>query len=290
VDDWVRFAQQHPRGVLYCFRGGMRSKITQQWIYEESGVVYPRVKGGYKALRRFLIDQLAEAVENIQPVILGGRSGVGKTLFFNHINHFIDLERIYKHRGSVFGGRAQPQPSQIDIENELSITLLKLCNNNINTFLLEDEGANIGSRNLPLNLHNLMKRSPLVLLEATIDERVDIIFEEYIVNTLSEYQNIHGETEGFELWAGNLLNSLDKIQRRLGGKKHKELKSIMQGAIEKHRNIDCNNYHKQWIHDLLANYYDPMYDYQTGRRSDRIVFKGNSNEVLSFLKHHYGIL
>ena len=51
---WQQFTKTHPEGVLYCFRGGMRSKVTQQWLFEETGVRYPRVKGGYKVLRRFI--------------------------------------------------------------------------------------------------------------------------------------------------------------------------------------------------------------------------------------------
>ena len=62
---WADFTHQHPQGALYCFRGGMRSKITQQWIFEKTGVVYPRIKGGYKALRRYLIDELNHAKPDI---------------------------------------------------------------------------------------------------------------------------------------------------------------------------------------------------------------------------------
>ena len=54
IDQWSQFVKKHPKGALYCFRGGLRSKISQEWIYEHSGVSYPRIKGGYKALRTFL--------------------------------------------------------------------------------------------------------------------------------------------------------------------------------------------------------------------------------------------
>ncbi len=290
VNDWVSFTKQYPDGVLYCFRGGMRSKISQQLIYEKTGVVYPRIKGGYKALRRYLIDQLDEAAQQINAVILGGRTGVGKTLFFERINHFIDLEGIYRHRGSVFGKRVEPQPSQIDIENELSIALLKHRNKGVNTLVFEDEAAAIGSRRIPLNLFNKMKQSPLVLLEASVEERVDIIFDEYITNALAEHQQFYGEAEGFEQWTQKLLENLDKIQRRLGGLRHKELKSIMQDAINQHRLENNPEHHKLFIRHLLVDYYDPMYDYQIAGKSERVVFKGNSDEVLGFLKQQYGII
>ena len=56
---WREFAQANPAGYLYCFRGGLRSQTVQQWLHE-AGIDYPLVLGGYKAMRRFLIDELAQ--------------------------------------------------------------------------------------------------------------------------------------------------------------------------------------------------------------------------------------
>ena len=289
VNDWAHFIEQHPQGVLYCFRGGMRSKISQQWIHQQTGVIYPRVKGGYKALRRYLIDQLETSAKEIQPVMLGGRTGVGKTLFFKHLNDYVDLEGIYHHRGSVFGQRVLPQPSQIDIENALSIRLLKFRYQNINTLLFEDEAANIGSRRIPVSLFSKMKQSPLVLLETSIEQRVDIIYQEYIIDELLEHQNVYGESEGFRRWSLQLLQALEKIQRRLGGQRYKMLNTIMHDAIDQQYKDGHNEYHKQWIRHLLVDYYDPMYDYQIGGKSDRIVFKGDNETVLDYLKQQYSM-
>ena len=55
---WLEFARRHPEGYLYCFRGGLRSQTVQQWL-REAGIDYPLVLGGYKAMRRFLLDELA---------------------------------------------------------------------------------------------------------------------------------------------------------------------------------------------------------------------------------------
>ena len=145
IEDWVRFSEQYPHGALYCFRGGLRSQICQQWIYDATGVRYPRISGGYKALRRFLIDELALAASQLQPVVLGGRTGSGKTRFLSQLQRQLDLEAIFHHRGSAFGKYATPQPSQIDIENQLAIKLLKFRQQRITTLLLEDEAASIGS-------------------------------------------------------------------------------------------------------------------------------------------------
>ena len=283
VADWVDFTQQHPQGALYCFRGGMRSKISQRWIFEKTGVVYPRIKGGYKALRRYLLNEMDIAAEQMRFIILSGRTGTGKTVLLNRIIQKIDLEAIYKHRGSAFGKYPLPQPSQIDIENNLSIALLKHHHNAVNKVILEDEGAYIGSRRLPECMVQTMRRAPLILLDADIDTRVDIVFNEYITNALNDYQSMLGESQGFDTWAGNLQNALNKIQRRLGDQRYKAMKAVLEDAILGHRTAGETARHKTWIKGLLVDYYDPMYDYQLEKKSERIIFRGEDSEVLEYI-------
>lgn len=288
VTHWEQFFKQHPQGILYCFRGGMRSKISQQWIYEKTGIIYPRVKGGYKAMRRFLIDELEASTQRIEPVILGGRTGIGKTIFLKKIKQQIDLEGLFHHRGSVFGKHVTPQPTQIDIENSLSIELLKLLHQGNKKIVLEDEGANIGSRRIPECLITKMKQSPIVMLEASLEERVNIIFQEYIIDALAEHQAFYGEEQGFQLWTEQLKNAIDKIQRRLGGVRYKELKALLTRAIQQHTSNNTES-HKEWIKVLLVDYYDPMYDYQLSKNQQRVVFKGEQDEVSDYLATKYQI-
>ena len=288
VNQWADFFQQHPNGILYCFRGGMRSQISQQWIYEQTGIAYPRVKGGYKAMRRFLIDELEASAQRIQPIILSGQTGTGKTVLIKKINQQIDLEGLFHHRGSVFGKHVTAQPTQIDIENRLSIELLKILDQGHGKIVLEDESANIGSRQIPEILFEKMKQSPIVLLDTSIEERIHITFQEYIIEDLAEHQSFYGEEQGFKLWAEQLQNSIDKIQRRLGGVRHKELKTLLNNAIQQHTsgNTEC---HKEWIKVLLVDYYDPMYDYQLSKKQERVLFKGKENEVLDYLTQEHQI-
>lgn len=289
VAAWAGFVEQNPNGMLYCFRGGLRSRISQQWIYENTGVAYPRVKGGYKALRRFLINELDISSNKMQPVILSGRTGIGKTLLLNQIQQKVDLEGIFHHRGSVFGKHADPQPAQIDIENILSIDLLKLRDKNVTNIVVEDEAISIGSRRIPDVFFNRMKESPLIVLEASVEERVEITFNEYINESLSEYQAIFGGDEGFQKWSESLRNSLDRIQRRLGGARHKEYKNILDDAIQQQKTSGEKDSHKIWIENLLTQYYDPMYDYQLSLKKERKVFQGDKDSVLSFLSDSYSI-
>jgi tRNA 2-selenouridine synthase len=102
VEQWHAFASQHPNAVLYCFRGGLRSKVTQQWL-AEAGIAIPFVEGGYKALRTHLIERLDKLVEDVPAFVLSGRTGTGKTEILPQFDRTIDLEGIAKHRGSSFG-------------------------------------------------------------------------------------------------------------------------------------------------------------------------------------------
>ncbi len=285
---WEEFTTTHPQGALYCFRGGLRSKITQQWIYEHTKVIYPRIKGGYKALRQFLLEQLTVCAEKITPVIIGGRTGVGKTLLLYRLQKQIDLEKILAHRGSAFGKHVYPQPSQIDVENSLAITLLKFFNAKIKNLALEDEAANIGSRQIPKDLFKRMQQSPLILLEASVEERVHNVFNEYVTQAVNEYCAALGQVEGTNAWIQNLLSALDKIKRRLGGVRFKALRTQVEQAIKQQLQGDPSH-HKQWIETLLIEYYDPMYDYQIAKKEQRVVFRGTQQAVLSLLNSEYNI-
>ncbi len=280
---WVDYVRRHPHGVLYCFRGGQRSRIVQAWIHQASGIAYPRVKGGYKALRRFLLQELDAAADELQPLILGGRTGVGKTLLIKTLDKAVDLEGLAWHRGSAFGRHATPQPTQIDFENRLSIALLKARARGDLKLVLEDEGKAIGSRHLPPRLHELMSRSPVVILEASLEERVHNSVQEYVTEALAEYCREYGHEEGFQRWADYACNSLDRIRKRLGGQRHKEMAAELRRAIDAMAAGAGPEVHAGWIARLLTEYYDPMYDYQLRNKRERICFSGDRQAVTDYL-------
>ena len=283
TERWIEFARRHPNGVLYCFRGGMRSKISQEWIHQASGIVYPRIKGGYKALRNFLIGEIDRSVRELQPIVIGGRTGCGKTLLIQRIPRSIDLEGLAWHRGSAFGRHVTPQPTQIDFENRLSIAMLKRRAEEGDKIVLEDESKAIGSRHLPPALYERMSLSPLVILEASLEERIRNSIDEYVTGALEEYQAHYGEEAGFDAWADYAKESLKRISRRLGGERYREMAKQLERAIDQLRKTGDPQSHEAWIANLLTNYYDPMYDYQITKKKERIVFSGDSRAVLEFL-------
>ena len=86
IEQWARFAQANQQGYLYCFRGGLRSQIVQQWLKTEAGIDYPRVGGGYKAMRTFLLETVEQAATQCDFVLLGERTGTCKPEVLGHLN------------------------------------------------------------------------------------------------------------------------------------------------------------------------------------------------------------
>lgn len=283
---WRDFVDHHPDAVLYCFRGGMRSKISQRWLLEEAGVRCPRVRGGYKAMRRFLIEQLEINSTTCRPIVIGGRTGVGKTRLLAAVASKIDLEALANHRGSAFGHHPVPQPTQIDFENALSIRLLQQVANGNRPFLVEDESRNIGSRHLPATFYQHLQNAPLVLLEASDDERIAITLQEYVHDALAEFTALWGAEQGFERWADYLRTSMNRIRRRLGGDRHAHVTRLLNDALDRHAVHGDTEVHRGWIAFLLTEYYDGMYEYQLDMKVDRTVFRGERDAVLDYLREH----
>lgn len=280
LNAWLDFIKKNPNGALYCFRGGLRSQITQRWIYEHSGINYPRVQGGYKALRRFLIDETCRIISQINPIIIGGRTGCGKTLLLEKINSSIDLEALANHRGSAFGNTTTTQPTQINFENNLGIDLVKKQNHQF--LLFEDEGANIGTVHIPSCVQDKTTQSDLILLTADIDKRLQVSLDAYVINMKQGFVKQDLEY-GFDNFSNYWLSSLDKIKKRLGLERYKRLQNQLNIALKMYQSNDSVEGFVPLIEDLLVNYYDPMYDYQIKKKENRIVFEGDVGEVMHYL-------
>lgn len=281
IEAWKRFVDDHPDGYLFCFRGGLRSQLTQQWI-QEAGIDYPLVKGGYKALRRFLIDQLEERIAQSEFRIISGRTGTGKTRVLNRLPNPVDLEGLANHRGSSFGREVTPQPSQIDFENRLSVAMLKAQHQVGGPIYLEDESRLVGRCALPYSLRDRMAEAPLLVLEQPIEERIRIIREDYVVKMAADYAMRDGDEAGWDSFEDYLLSALDRIRKRLGGERHTFLRESMIHALENQRTTGNVRGHDLWIQSLLEDYYDPMYDYQLEQKAGRIIVKGDPETIVGF--------
>lgn len=282
VQAWCDFIQANPSALLYCFRGGQRSKITQTWL-QERGIEIPRLKGGYKAFRNFLLKEIETSLKHLKPLILGGKTGSGKTIFLKRFQNFIDLEALANHRGSAFGQKITPQTTQIDFENALAYELIQKREAGFKTLLFEDEGKHVGSVFMPESFIAAIADAPLVILESSLESRIEITLEEYVVQAQKNYEAA-GFEEPFKAWQQSIKNAMKKIERRLGYEKHAIVSSLFEAALgEQLQNGSFLGY-KEWIEYLLRHYYDPMYDYQIKKRSHRVLFCSDASEVEAFIK------
>jgi len=277
---WAAFARQHPQGYLYCFRGGLRSQTVQRWLREE-GIDYPLVIGGYKAMRRFLLEELGRSLASASFVLISGKTGTGKTRVVSHLARAVDLEGLANHRGSSFGQMPTPQPSQIDFENALSIALLRLLARSTGPIFLEDEGRLIGCLSLPEALREKMAIAPLLIVEESFEDRIDLVIEDYVVDLGRRYLELYGE-DGAHLHSEKLQGDLARVRKRLGGLQYQQVSDMMTAAFARQWQDRDLCGHRQWIALLLEKYYDPMYEYQLSKRAGEQLFCGDRQAVIAW--------
>ena len=286
LESWRSFCEANPAGFLYCFRGGLRSRTAQQWLRQQ-GIDYPLVQGGFKAMRRFLLDELEESARSLRLVCVSGLTGVGKTRVLRQTRHHVDLEGLANHRGSAFGGDAlDTQPAVIDWENQVSIELLKHRHAFPGRALLvEDEGRRIGRIGVPNNLYELMLKAPRAILTVDTESRIRLIGEDYILNSWPQFQRAYGlaaETE----FSRYVLDNLARIQKRLGGERYQQVRSSFEaGLCNFFASGDVSRFNPG-IRILLEQYYDPMYLYQIERKQPEILFEGPESEFLQWAEDY----
>jgi tRNA 2-selenouridine synthase len=94
---------------------------------------------------------------------------------------------------------------------------------------------------------------------------------------------VHGE-EGFTLFSERLLESLNNVQKRLGGERHQRMLLLMEEALIEQARSGAVDLHRGWIEGLLREYYDPMYVFQREKKGGRIEFAGERGAVLEYLR------
>lgn len=280
VKTWKQFMQAYPDARLYCFRGGLRSRITQQWL-AEAGVQVPLVEGGYKALRTFLIEEMDRLCAAMDFIVVGGRTGNGKTLLLHKLGSKIDLEKLANHRGSSFGRMPDDQqPRNIDFENTLSVALMRMEAQGCTRLFLEDEARLIGRVCLPDTLRKAMQGSPIYILECDMPQRIENCFDDYVTELLYAYQEQDGKQAGFDAYAQHHRQSLARIQKRFGAENYRNALALLNVALQAHQHRGDTSRYREFIELLLRDYYDPMYDYQLEQKADRVKFRGTREQIL----------
>lgn len=238
--------------LLHCWRGGMRSGAVS-WLLSFYGLTVITLEKGYKAFRTHVLADIFQRKRRY--LILGGRTGTGKTATLNELTHrgerVVDLEEIAHHRGSSFGMIGMPSPpTQEQFENNLALQLdmfdypsgrnSAFCEEPI---WLESESRKIGQKVLPLEVFRAIQSSPAVILDADRSSRIRYLTEMY------------GSYPGKEL-----AGAIQRLSKRLGGE---ATKRALEAIENDNPAAAC---------EIVLGYYDSTYDYSLSFREEQKTF------------------
>jgi tRNA 2-selenouridine synthase len=169
------------RPLVYCWRGGKRSGAMAH-ILREIGWQAETLPGGYRAYRRWVVEELATLPANLEFTVVHGPTGSGKSRFLAALARtgaqVLDLERLAAHRGSVLGGMpGEPQPSQKWFESQLLAELQAF--DPARPVFVEGESKKIGELQVPEALMARMRASRCIVLDTPLEARVTLLLEEY---------------------------------------------------------------------------------------------------------------
>lgn len=170
---------------LFCYRESMRSTVLFN-IMKSMGLDIYRLKGGYKAYRKYIIENLDKLINSHEYVNIKGYTGVGKTEILNILQNshknVLNLEQLANHRGSILGNAGlENQPSQKMFESLLFDKLKSFDNSPV---FVECESSKIGRINIPKSLRQKYNSSHhQVMINCSLQDRIDRIKTDYLKNS-----------------------------------------------------------------------------------------------------------
>jgi tRNA 2-selenouridine synthase len=243
-------AIQEPKAV-FCWRGGMRSKTTATLLSLMGMKVY-RLKGGFRAYRKWVVERLDQFEFRPQAYVLNGLTGSGKTAILRYLKGLgfpvLDLEAMAGHRGSIFGQIGLHAHNQKTFDALLLQDLLRL--NDSPYVLFEAESKRIGKVVLPEFIVNVKQSSVQLFIEIPIEERIRHILEDY------------------RPWnhKAECLQAFRHIKNRI----HTPIAKQIEEHLLQDRFAEA-------VKLLLEHYYDPRYDHATSQyTSERVAIKAGS--------------
>jgi tRNA 2-selenouridine synthase len=169
------------RFLVYCFRGGKRSRLWADNL-RTIGFEVDVLAGGWKNYRRWVRAGLESLPRAFSYRVLCGPTGCGKTRVLNELqrqgHQVLELEGLASHRGSLLGDLpGQPQPTQKLFDTMVLDTLRRFDARR--PVWLEAESKKIGNLQLPDALYEAMHHSHVVNVVAPMSERVKLWREDY---------------------------------------------------------------------------------------------------------------
>ena len=222
--------------LVYCWRGGERSKSMATFL---NGIGWKTtlLEGGYQAYRKYIIEEFKKKLSNNYNFkIISGFTGSGKTKLLEYLedngSQVLDLEGLASHRGSALGDDiTSNQPSQKRFERKILEKLNELNPSKIT--YIESESSRIGSLQIPASLWTLMKDSPVIEIDVSINERADYLIKEY--QHFIKDQNL-------------LILKLSKVKHL-----------ISQKLYDHWLKLISDEKYKDFVLSILENHYDRAY-------------------------------
>ena len=235
------------RPLVYCWRGGKRSGAMAH-ILREVGWDASTLAGGYRAYRRWVVDELATLPSQLEFVVVHGPTGSGKSRFLAALAkagaQVLDLEGLAAHRGSVLGSLPNaPQPSQKWFESQLLAELEQFERSR--PVYVEAESKKIGQIQVPEALMARMRASRCVTLDTDVATRVTLLLDEYR-HFLEDRDTLNAQ--------------LDCLVALHGRERINEWKAL--AAAGKWR---------EFVERLLVQHYDPAYSRSSTRNYAQLV-------------------
>ncbi|HLD72994.1 MAG TPA: tRNA 2-selenouridine(34) synthase MnmH [Candidatus Nanoarchaeia archaeon] len=260
----TEFVSQFPGRplVIYCWRGGLRSKIICD-LFESLGYQTYQLKDGYKAYRALVLEELTHFKLEPKLFVLHGLTCTGKTALLQKLSNSLDLEGLAQHRGSLYGAIGLKPRSQKMFDNLL---LQKLKELNSQEFIfIEGESRRIGDLMLPDFLWKAMCSATNVLITRDLDIRVREMVREYFLNPA-------------------IVEEIKEITKRLWKVISNKRKEEMLVNLE-------NKEYEQAAEILLTDYYDPLYNHSLNKLTYTFEVKNNQldpalKEILEKVKLH----
>lgn len=235
IEQRISTCPARSRILVYCFRGGKRSKVWFD-VLDTIGYRVEKLKGGWKAYRRWVNEELAVFPSGFSYIVVSGPTGCGKTRLLGALHQagaqVLDLEGIATHRGSIIGavpGKKQPTQKMFD-----SMLLRQLKQfDPARPIWVESESKKIGRVQLPDALLGAMRIGRTIAVDAGMPQRVQLLREDYA---------------HFELDPKSLIDRLAFLRPLIGGEEF----SIWEDLAER-REVPA------LFERLMRNHYDPTY-------------------------------
>ncbi len=236
--------------IVYCWRGGLRSKIICD-LFESLGYPTYQLKEGYKAYRAFVLKELIDFQLKPKIFVLHGLTCTGKTALLQQLPNSLDLEGLAQHRGSLYGAIGLKPRSQKMFDNLL---LQKLKELNYKEFIfVEGESRRIGDLMLPDFLWKAICSATNVLIIRDLDIRVREMVREYFLNPA-------------------IVEEIKEITRKLWKVISNKRKEEMLLHLE-------NKDYEKAAEILLTDYYDPLYNHSLKKLTYAFEVKNNELDL-----------